>query len=397
MPQTLEAEPPSIAESLEAFMEKAPLESPAPESIPAPESKETPATPPPEAPPVELSGDSGELDLTGAVEPKSATEAKPDADEEAKFEEYNRSLGSKVAKEVRRELFKTRNQLEQLKAQLEEAKKASKPEDAALKTEAEALRKKLADVETAREGLAKQLAKVDIQNSPEFKEKYYEPWRQAQQQAVDELSQFTKTNDKGEEVPLSYADLKPLLQLPFKEALAKAKELMGDDYQIAMGHWRTIVGKQNEYAKALETHEAEAQNIVVQRSKEQESMKQLFAAEQTRLKTEFPELYTTDEKNPREHEQAQRGAKLAQAALFGMEGLDPQARVKAAAIVAERAAHFPVLAIRAAGYKAEIERLNKEIENLKNGLPGGGSGSSNGQTNLEESIGESMDKFLKER
>jgi hypothetical protein len=382
-------EAPSLADQMDSFKESLSAQpAEAPETPPAKEaSPETPAA----TPPVVAAKTTDELDLSGAVEEKKP-EAKLPEEDKTTFEHYNKTLGAKNAKEVRLELFKTRKELDKLQAELTTAK-ATPVKTEAEQVEKAALQKKIEEIQKERDQYSKQLAKADISNSPEFQEKYLNPWRDAQQQALDDISQYKKTTDKGEEVPITWADIKPILQLPLKDAAAHAKLLLGDDYLIALNHRNTILGKQSEYQKALERHEVEAQNMVVERSKQEAAMKQLFDSETNRLKTEYPELYNPDEKNPRESDQVKKGKQLASAALFGMQGLGHEARIKAAAIVSERAAMFPALAIRLSEVRSENARLTKELEALKNGLPGGGSGSSNSSRVADDSTEAQLERF----
>jgi len=389
MPSDTEiAEAPSIGDSISSFMENKPETAEPPETPPSPD-------PEPAKSPEEPKSD--ELDLSGAVEAKKP-ETKPETDD-AEFEQYNRSLGAKPAKLVRQELFKTRKEFDRLKSEFETLKSQPRSDEnrAALdaaKAELETYRKKMADVEATRDKLSKQLAKVDVANSPDFKERYEKPWQQAQEVAVNELSGFTKQNDEGEEVAIGWDDFDPILKLPIKDAVEKAKAILGDNWEIAITHRRNILNAKKEYREALERHEAESQNLAVERSKHEAAMTQLFESETKRLQSEYPDIYTPDSNNPREKEQFEKGSKIAQAAIFGLTGLTPEARIKSAAIAFGRAANFPILAIRNNDLKNENARLTKEIETLKNGLPGGGSGSSNGDSgSTEESLEASMESF----
>jgi len=397
MPAETPAAPsPDIAASLDSFLgtpaPAAPVSAtPAPEVTPTPASTpEAKATPTPTPEP-----NAGDLDLSGAIETESAAKlekahGKPSdkpAEPEAKTE--TESVG---IKQLRDQYSKTKKELDELRAK---AKAEIDPaEIATIKQEREALQTKLKQIETERDEYAKNLAKADFSKSPEFKEKYLKPWQDAQQEALDELSQFQKTGSDGKAANVTWEDIKPLLTLPAPEAAAKAREIFGDDATLAMDHRRRILEKGKQWKTALDQHEAESQNLAVERTKMETQLRQTFDSEQNRLATDIPELYLADEKNPREVEQYKKSADISHAALFGLPGMNPETRFKAAAIVHKRAAMFPVIAIRLKGAESRIAQLEGELLKARGGGPGGGVTEGAPKVSGELNIGDDMDRWV---
>lgn len=381
-----------IGDSMDAFV-AAKNGAPAPVAAPVEAAPPKPAERPPEAP-IRAQTEK-EIDLSGAIEEASAP--KPKAAEEPKPTELEKSFET-GPKALREEYARVKTEAKTLRAELEaeRAKPKSQQDPVEIKTLRDQIaafdetRKKL---ESERDEHAKALAKVSFRDSPEFKEKYVDPWQKAQNAALEELGQFTKENEDGKQVPVEWSDIKPLLSMSIPDATAKAKELFGDYYMQAMEHRRVIQRHQKEYFTALDNSEALRKESEANQSVKLASAQRTFDSEVARLATEYPDLYATAKDNPRETEQFEKGMALADSILLGKGHYNEATAPKAVALVRQRAAMMPVLAIRVRGLMSENEALKAEVAKLKGGAPGGGVAGALPQEASTDELGDSMDRF----
>ena len=367
----------AFADSFEAF--KGATAKPEPAQIQA-QPKE------PDAAPVAAKTEepSSGLDLSGAIgdiAPK---------DDVAKPTEPVTEPGPKA---LREEYRKLKQELE-----TERSKKRADPAEVeSLKQQMAAIKQQHEAIQKERDEFSKTLAKSDFKNSPEFKEKFHKPLMKLVDDAVTELSEFNRIDESGKEVPVSFDDIRPLLAMKTPQALAKAKELFGDYANRAMDHRQRILAQERANREAIDNHEQIRQQETAQQAQvktmEEERLRSTFDSEVKRLETEFPEIHTAEKDNPRESEQLVRGRELADVAIFGREGIDQPTRIKAAAIARERAAMFPVMAIRNKALVSKITELEGQLSKLRGGGPGGGVGSGQATSQKPTGIAASLEEF----
>lgn len=405
-----------IADSMDSFMGKAPspAQSP-PETTPAqsPAQAQTPASAkPPETTSKDLGSEKREsklskemeMDLSGAIDlasGKKPEEKKPDDAPvpEEMDEDDKRFQARDDVKDLRNAYYKTKATLKSLTKEMEALKAkpataANKEELEALTRDRDALKERVTKIETEKETLAKNLAKLDYTKSPEFDSEYLKPWREAQGEALEELSQFKRENEKGEEVAITWDDLAPVFNLPTPKALEKLKELFPDDTvrQVALLHRNKIISLRGKWVQAAEQAEALSKNAEVDREKALEQTQQIYGSERKRLQAQYGDAYTTSgDEETKIHMESDEIAKLA---IWGKQGIKPETRVRAAAITASRAAMMPVFAHRLNAANAKIAKLEADLASARGGGPGGGI-QGGGSAVDPTDIGASMDAWKK--
>lgn len=162
---------------------------------------------------------------------------------------------------------------------------------------------------------------------------------------------------------------------------------------MAMEHRRVIQRHEKEARTALEQHETLRKQADLDHSETLASAQRSYESEVSRLSTEYPDIYVPASDNPRETEQFTKGSQLADAVLLGTTKWNKDNGPKAVAIVRQRAAMFPVVAVRLKGALNEVAQLKAELETLKNGGPGGGVSGVTATTGSADELGDSMDQF----
>lgn len=362
----------------------------------APASKPTAA--PAAAAPTEEKFDPNDFDAV--IEKAGSAKTEDKADEKAKTPaapEADDKIFEGGPKALREAYHKVKGEIGTLKKELEDLRGKANTDQTpaemtALKQEALTIKERLKAVETERDNYSKELSKIDVTRSPEFKQSFITPWEEAQDAAIKQLGEFTKTDEKGNNVPIEWDDIRPLLSMKTPEASARARELFGEDYQVAMGHRTNLLAHRERYAKAVQDHEAQSQNIQAERIKAKEAMDNAFKSESERLVKDLPDLYKHDDKTENDvHSEAEAIAHLA---LFGKEGTRPQTRIKAAAIAFKRAAMMPVFSTRLKAATTRIAELESQLAAARGNGPGGGHPSQPTEVTTDD-IGSSMDAHIK--
>lgn len=94
---------------------------------------------------------------------------------------------------------------------------------------------------------------VNYSKSHEFTEKYVQPYEEAWKRAMSELGELTVPDpERGTERPIDPQDLLMLVNMPLKEARAKADELYGEFAGDVMQHRKEIRTLSDAQNKALE-------------------------------------------------------------------------------------------------------------------------------------------------
>jgi hypothetical protein len=269
----------------------------------------------------------------------------------------------------------------ELEKSLAEAKTSALPEKE--KTEflgrIEQLQKKLAEYED-------EMRFVNYEKSPEFTQKYDEPYQKAWQAAMAEMSELQVADPAtGGTRPVAAQDLLNLVNLPLQEARKVANELYGDFADDVMAHRKEIKNLFAARASALE----DAKKTGAARDKERAQMAQAHQAQATDLikKTwekanaaavtdpENGKYFTPVEGDQEGNQRLAKGFELVDRAL-AENPFDPKltpeqraAVVQRHAAVRNRAAAFGRLKAHLTKAESRIAELTKELEQFKASTP----------------------------
>jgi hypothetical protein len=390
-----------VDSSLDAFMASQPAApTPAAQTPAAVPTQAKPAEAPKAAPAAKLNAQEEadrDMDLSGAIDEDSEAKIETPAPVVAESEEFNEN--TKAGRKAFREAYaRNKGELDALRRDLEAERAKSKsqqsPEEiASLKAQIAAVQDARKKIEAERDAHAKELERVNFLESPTFKQKFTEPWKEAQKAVVEELSDFTKQAPDGTSVPIEWSDIEPILRMKTPDAIARSKELIGDSWDLIMSHRRKITDLEKNARTAMAQHETLKQQYELEQADTLASAQRAYESEVSRLSKDYPDIYTPATDNPREAEQFTKGSQLADAVLLGKTQFNKESGPKAVAIVRQRAAMFPVVAIRLKGALNEVAQLKAELETFKNSGPGGGVSGVVGKTESTDELGDSLDQF----
>lgn len=313
-------------------------------------------------------------------------------------------------KELREYAKRLEGETKDLRAKVADAEsKLQKAADAGKNTEAltarlNDLEKKLQESESARYAL-------DVESSPEFKDKYEKPFNDAAEFARQQVEQLeiTVMNEEGEVTgsrPAKFDDFVALYNLPLNKAMAVAKAQFGEAAQLVINHLaelqRLNITKSKAAKEAREgaaaKRKAQEDERVARESSATELNRRLWSEINRDVENRNPDMQP-DPQDTKEADIMKKSFALVDSAFADRSAQTPQQRVTLDVEIRHRAAREPLLRYRLKKAANEIAELKGVIDNMqKNGVgmtnnPGGGQPAGGG---AEESLDQGLDALEKE-
>lgn len=279
-----------------------------------------------------------------------------------------------------------KQKLTKAESELLEARKAAPDPKAQEESKAalEKASKRLQELET-------EIRFVNYSKSQEFQDRFQKPYEDAWRKAMNELGELTMPDANGGERPISAQDMLALVNMPLKDARARAVELFGDFADDVMSHRKEIHNLFEAQQKALD----DARKLGTQRD---EQRQKAIAEWRERSQKEVNEVWTKangevlkDEKiakffKPLEgdeegNKRLARGYELADKAFSGIDPRDPRLKpeqraeiIQLHAAVRNRAAAYGRLQFWYDKAQTELTSLKAELAKYRNAEPGKGEG-----------------------
>lgn len=225
---------------------------------------------------------------------------------------------------------------------------------------------------------------TNYSKSQEFKEKYQNRYDDRWKLAMGELNELTVPNPDGSERAFEAKDLLGLMNLPLKEAYAKAQELYGDLAGTVINHRTELRRMHDEMNHALEEARTKGgereKQLAEQRTLEQKQIDSLIA-------TSFKSVHDSSLKDPKNgrffnqvegdqewNDALQRGKELAAAFLHNpaAPGLSTDQRKELSEKLAanfNRAAAFGPMKLLVTRLEKKVATLEKELSGFKASSP----------------------------
>lgn len=233
--------------------------------------------------------------------------------------------------------------------------------------------------------LQDKLYAFDYRENPEFREKYIEPYNDAYRRALATIEELTVTDEEGNQRAGRKEDLLPILQLPFGKALELAQRMFGEEAgrYVMSAHYNKVRELADAQLDAIEKAKKNGAEQVRQRTESQQRM----IAENFE---KFKQFSQEDEAKyeflkPKEGDDEWNGvlkksAKFVEEAFAGNPN-DPklstderEAVIRRRVAAVNRAKAFSMLRLDNKRMRAELTKLQKQLDGYKNVQPGGGEG-----------------------
>lgn len=276
------------------------------------------------------------------------------------------------------------------------------------KAEAEAIRKRNSELE-------EEIRYTNYSKSKEYAEKYQKPYETAWKKAMDELGELTIADgSSGQERPLAPTDMLELVNLPLKEARARAVDMFGDFADDVMAHRKEIRNLFDSQNKALE----EARKSGQQRDEQRRKAIQEFQAD---TKKQIDEIWSkanteavSDEKfskyfkpvdgDEEGNKRLARGYELADKAFSSPDPRDPRLSpqqreeiIRTHTAMRHRAAAFGRTLYQLQQAEAKLAALTEQLNKYRGAEPGKGGGASapqeHGHSSAHDSVFSSLRKL----
>lgn len=245
-------------------------------------------------------------------------------------------------------------------------------------TEYRPLKDRLKKTEEERTVYEEKLRIRDYTEHPEFHEKFVKPVAVAVESARAMVKEMVVVGADGNERPGNDQDFDAVLSAPnITQAMRVAKAIFGDDMGPTVFQQRNTVitaerARQEAFrAAALSSKEAQDRQITAQ-SEAQSRRKSKYEENRKALLDKDADLFKADPDDSETLEAYETGAALADDFVHGNPKKSEDDFIANAALVRERAASFPVMAVKLKRAKAEIEELKSRLAAFEASEPASG-------------------------
>ena len=259
----------------------------------------------------------------------------------------------------------------------------------------EARKQEMAQIETIRKRNAEleaEIRNVSFAKSEEFKTKFEQPYNQAWERAMSEVSEITVLDaESGEERKATSGDIMEIVNLPLGQARKQAEEKFGSFADDVMSHRKAIRELHQASNTALEAARASGEEVQKSRMAQFQQMREAMNREvgthweafnQAIVKDKrFGKFFAPAQGDTEGNTRLEKGFKMVDAAL-AMNPLDPRLNpeqrkeaVRLHTAIRNRAAAFGRMASMVAQKESRIAQLESELKQYKGSAPEAGGSS----------------------
>lgn len=309
--------------------------------------------------------------------PKEAPKEEPDKAPEKPEEEPRpgsmRALGKAYDEKVKLINHELQPKIQSLEAktkdyerQIEELRKAQ--------PDVKPFQEKLAAIEKENQQLREVVRFADYKKSPEFVEKYENPYNEAWTKAVSEVTQLSMALEDGTSRKATANDLLALANAPLDQLDDLAAQWFPKSAPRVIRHVekiRDLADAQDKALKEAQKGAGEFQNKQSEAVKKaNESFANAYTSASTELTTKYPKWFAPDEADPKGNEILKKGFEYADS-LFSPNGtqLTPEQRAGRLAVIRAKAANHDRLVARVKANNARIAELEAKLAEFEKSEP----------------------------
>jgi hypothetical protein len=278
---------------------------------------------------------------------------------------------------VKKRVADLEKELADVKAKPGEPKVVDEPERKAFIEQITDLKKQLEDTSGA-------LKTVAYEQSDEYKAKFYQPFVEAWQEGVQLVTGLTVTDQEGNTRKGTDADFQAIMRESDNEQAANlAQEMFGANAFYVLAQRRDIQRLETQRVKALHEYRhtfSEREKLHAENSKKEQEEREARRIQNTTLfkrfnadaVTKFPQYFAPVDGDDEGNEILAKGFRDADLAFSGAPELSAERRVQLHSAIRNRAAAFGRLVHQLRSKDAEIQALQKELEEIRGSTPGAG-------------------------
>lgn len=357
-----------------------------------------PATKPPETPtaakPAEPAPAASKPAETPA--PSSPAPETPKLPTDEDLEALRHTAGFHVAKDLRRELYRTRKLADEREARVKalEASAGKPPDESKLKAAEERLaahEKRIAEYET-------ELRHANYTRSQEYREKFETPYKEEYAEAVELMGQLEVELPDGATRAATEKDLQDILAMSEGAAARESKKFGAAD-SLVMRRYEALRKISRDAQRAVERYKKEGGEREAARAAEaqrnREVIDRAWQDAQKDVVTRHPEWFGTRENDNDWNDRLEKG--FAEVDRANNPDLPVQERIARQAAVRARAAAFGPLLRERDALKTRVAELEADLAEYERSEPGAGSKTGGGepQKPREESADDMIDAMAR--
>lgn len=260
---------------------------------------------------------------------------------------------------------------------------------------------KLAAIEKENQALREVVRFSDFRQSPEFKEKYEQPYNEAWAKAVTEVTQLTMETEDGAARKATANDLLALANAPLDQLDELANKWFPRSAARVIRHVEKIRDLAEAQDKALEEAKKGATDFQTKRAGEMQKANQAFKQAYDNvvgdLAKKYPKWFAPDETDPKGNEILKKGFDYADT-VFSPNGtqLTPEQKAARLAVIRAKAANHDRLASRLKSTMAERDELRAKLAEYEQTEPptdDAGQPTAVGSKSYEEQIADEIKKL----
>lgn len=260
---------------------------------------------------------------------------------------------------------------------------------------------KLAAIEKENQALREVVRFSDFRQSPEFKEKYEQPYNEAWAKAVTEVTQLTMETEDGAARKATPNDLLALANAPLDQLDELANKWFPRSAARVIRHVEKIRDLAEAQDKALEEAKKGATDFQTKRAGEMQKANQAFKQAYDNvvgdLAKKYPKWFAPDETDPKGNEILKKGFDYADT-VFSPNGtqLTPEQKAARLAVIRAKAANHDRLASRLKATMAERDELRAKLAEYEQTEPptdDAGQPTAVGSKSWEEQVSDELKKL----
>lgn len=232
---------------------------------------------------------------------------------------------------------------------------------------------KLAAIEKENQQLREVVRFADYKKSPEFKEKYEQPYQEYWAKAVSEVTQLTLTTEDGQVRKATANDLLALANAPLDQLDDLAAQWFPKSAPRVIRHVEKIRDLAEAQDKALQEAQKGAGEYQTKQSeaakKATESFNLAYQGANNELTTKYPKYFAPDDTDPKGNEILKKGFEYADSVFSANGNLTPEQKAGRLAVVRAKAANHDRLVARLKTREAELAEARAELAKYEQSEP----------------------------